>query len=196
MMRALLEISDHADLHSADDVLMYIAKKKVKDSFKANLADFYRHYAEFYGISLARVRYRRDHRVPRVPLEEKIDMLIAHASRKYALIYSIIKECGLRPVEVAGLSLDDIDLEKGVLSIRSAKHGSPRALKLKEKTLAMLNSYVKTGSFGLNDKLLQRIRRIKHDGKRNIVQPLAQTEKNGIRQESDQQKANPWTSAT
>jgi len=153
MMRALLEISNHADLHSADDVLMYIARKKVKDSFKANLVDFYRHYAEFYGISFARVRYRRDHRVPRVPLEEKIDMLIAHASRKYALIYSIIKECGLRPVEVAGLSLDDIDLEKGVLSIRSAKHGSPRALKLKEKTLAMLNSYVKTRSFGLNDKL-------------------------------------------
>ena len=88
-----------------------------------------------------------------VPLEEKIDMLIAHASRKYALIYSIIKKCGLRPVEVAGLSLDDIDLEKGVLSIRSAEHGSPRALKLKEKTLAMLNSYVRTRSFGLNDKL-------------------------------------------
>ena len=36
---------------------------------------------------------------------KKIDMLIAHASKKYALIYTIIKECGLRPVEVASLSL-------------------------------------------------------------------------------------------
>ena len=43
MMRALLEISNHADMHSADDVLMYIARKKVKDSFKANLVDFYKH---------------------------------------------------------------------------------------------------------------------------------------------------------
>jgi len=153
MMRALLELSDHADLHSADDVLMYIARKKVKDSFKANLVDFYKHYADFYGISLAKVCYRREHRIPRVPLEGKIDMLIAHASRKYALIYSIIKECGLRPVEVAGLTLDDIDLEKGVLSIRSAKHGSPRALKLKEKTHAMLNKYVKSREFGLHDRL-------------------------------------------
>jgi integrase len=153
MMRALLEIADHADLHKSDDVLMYIARKKVKDSFKANLVDFYRHYADFYGIHFVRVCYRRDHRIPRVPSEEKIDMLIAHASKKYAVIYSIVKECGLRPVEVTGLSLDDIDLEKGVMSIRSAKHGSPRALKLKEKTLAMLNSYVKSRSFGLNDKL-------------------------------------------
>jgi hypothetical protein len=60
MMRALLEISNHANLHKSDDVLMCIARKKVKDSFKANLVDFYRHYAEFYGISFARVRYRRD----------------------------------------------------------------------------------------------------------------------------------------
>jgi len=73
-----------------------------------------------------KVYYRRDHRIPRVPLEENIDMLIAHASKKYVLIYSIIKECGLRPVEVASSTLNEIDLEKGVLSIATAKHGSPR----------------------------------------------------------------------
>jgi len=39
MMRALLEISHHADLHDSDDVLMYIAKKNVKESFKANLIE-------------------------------------------------------------------------------------------------------------------------------------------------------------
>jgi integrase len=78
-------------------------------------------------------------------------MLIAHASSKYTLMYSIIKECGLRPVEVASLTLNDIDLEKGVLSISSAKHGFPRALKLKEKTQAMLNRYVKSRNFGLNE---------------------------------------------
>jgi integrase len=153
MMRALLELSVHADLHNADDVLMYIARKKVKDSFKANLVDFYRHYADFYGIRFFKICYRRDHKVPRVPSEEKINMMIAHASSKYALIYSIIKECGLRPVEVASLTLNDIDLEKGVLSISSAKHGSPRALKLKEKTQAMLNRYAKSRNFGLNDRL-------------------------------------------
>ena len=49
MIRALFEISDHADLHNADGVLMYIGRKEVKDSFKANLIDFYRHYADFYA---------------------------------------------------------------------------------------------------------------------------------------------------
>jgi integrase len=156
MMRALLEISDHADLHDADDVLMYVAKKNVKESFKANLIDFYRHYADFYGIQFIKVRYRRDHRIPRVPLVEKIDMLIARASKKYAIMYSMINECGLRPVEVAGLTLDDIDLEKGILSVNTAKHGSPRMLRLKEKTFAMLNDYVKLRKFGMKDKLFDR----------------------------------------
>jgi hypothetical protein len=91
MTRALLEISEHADLSNADDVLMYVARKKVKDSLKANLVDFYRHYAAFYGIHFAGVRYRRDHRIPRVPLEEKIYMLISTSDRIQRLV-SLIEE--------------------------------------------------------------------------------------------------------
>ena len=59
--------------------------------------------------------------------------MIAHSSKKYAMIYSIIKECGLRPVEVGNLSLNDIDLEKGSISVYTAKNGEPRILKLKDK---------------------------------------------------------------
>jgi integrase len=59
----------------------------------------------------------------------------------------------LRPVEVASLTIDDVDVEKGILSISTAKHGSPRVLRLKEKTLAMLNDYVKSRRFEAKDKL-------------------------------------------
>jgi integrase len=68
----------------------------------------------------------------------------------------MIKECGLRPVEVAGLTLDDIHLEKGILSVSSAKHGSLRMLRLKEKTLATFNDYVKSRRFGTKDKLFRK----------------------------------------
>jgi hypothetical protein len=54
MIRSLLENSNHADLHNADDVLMYIPRKKVKDSFKAKFIDFYRHLADFYGIRFSK----------------------------------------------------------------------------------------------------------------------------------------------
>ena len=53
MMRALLELSSHASLSKPDEVLTCVAKKNVKDSFKANLVDFYKHYADFNQYSKA-----------------------------------------------------------------------------------------------------------------------------------------------
>jgi integrase len=134
-------------------VSMLIAQGKWKDSYKANLCDFYNHYCKHYNIRYVKARYRRDHKIPKVPPEEKIDQIIAHSSKKYAITYSIIKECGLRPVEVGNLSLNDIDLEKGSISVYTAKNGEPRILKLKDKTLAMLTEYIKRGNFGLKDRV-------------------------------------------
>jgi integrase len=62
-------------------------------------------------------------------------------------------ECGLRPAETGDLTLNDIDLEKGSISVCSAEHGAPRVVKLKDGTLAMLKKYVGEKKFGLNDGL-------------------------------------------
>jgi integrase len=51
------------------------------------------------------------------------------------------------------LTLNDIDTEKGVLSVNATKHGVPRALKMREKTQAMLKSYISKHAFELSDKL-------------------------------------------
>jgi hypothetical protein len=71
-------------------VSMPIAQGKWKDSYKANLCDFYNHYRKHYNVRYVKARYRRDHKIPKVPSEEKIDQIIAHSSKKYAIIYSII----------------------------------------------------------------------------------------------------------
>jgi len=153
LIRALKSLASKTNIENPDAVLMLIAKGKWRSSYKANLCDFYNHYCKFYNIPFCKPKYRRDHRVPRVPTEEKINLIIGHASKKYALIYSIIKECGLRPVEVGNLTLNDIDLERGLLSVETAKHGAPRLLKLKDKTLSMLIEYVKSRDFNVNDKI-------------------------------------------
>jgi integrase len=95
-----------------------------------------------------------------VPTRENINIIISHASKKYALIYSIIRDTGLRPVEVASLTLNNIDLEKGTLNIKTAKHGSPRVVRVKNQTLAMLKEYLQSHIFELNDKLFPSSDRI------------------------------------
>lgn len=57
---------------------------------------------------------------------------------------------------IGNLTLDCIDLEKGTISICSAKNGNPRILKLKSETQAMLTEYVKKRNFSLDDKIFPK----------------------------------------
>ena len=91
--------------------------------------------------------------MPSVPTTEQVNKIIAHAGRKYAMVFSILRDTGLRPVELYRLALRNIDLEKGIVYPETAKGGSARALKLKPSTLAMLKEYVVKGNFGLNETM-------------------------------------------
>ncbi len=153
MIRALNLIASRAELENTSSVLQYVARGKWRDSYKANLCDFYNHYCKFYGIAFSKPRYCKVNRIPRVPTEEKINLILGHASRKYVIIYKIAMECGLRPVEIGNLTLNDINFEKGIISVFSAKHGNPRTVKLRSETEALLCKYVKERNFSLNDKL-------------------------------------------
>jgi integrase len=156
MVRALNSIAAKIDLHGTNSFYDFLNRLKVRESYKANLCDFYSHYCKFYEISFVKPKYRRDHKLPRVPTKEKINLILGHASKKYVIIYKIAMECGLRPVEIGNLTLNDIDLDKGLLSVYSAKKGNPRVLKLQSDTLALLITYVKGKNFGLNEQIFPR----------------------------------------
>jgi integrase len=97
--------------------------------------------------------YDRYDKLPKIPSEEKLNMIIARSSKKFALILSMMKDLGTRPIELTWLKVKDIDLEKGVVTITSAKHCVGRTLKLKAQTLVMLNAYVLLKKIGQNDRL-------------------------------------------
>jgi integrase/recombinase XerD len=65
----------------------------------------------------------------------------------------MMKDLGTRPIELTWLKVKDIDLEKGIVTITSAKHCVGRTLKLKAQTLVMLNAYVLLKKIGQNDRL-------------------------------------------
>lgn len=153
MIRALNFIALRAELENTSSVLTFIARAKWRDSYKANLCDFYNQYCKFYGIMFVKPKYAKVNRIPRVPTEEKINLILGHASKKYVIIYKLAMECGLRPVELGDLTPSDIDLDKGTISVVSAKHGNPRMLKLKEETHALLTNYIKKRNFGINERI-------------------------------------------
>jgi hypothetical protein len=47
----------------------------------------------------------REERITKVPREEDINKIISHGKLKYAVAYSVLRDSGMRPVELGCLKL-------------------------------------------------------------------------------------------
>ncbi|MCZ2809572.1 MAG: tyrosine-type recombinase/integrase, partial [Candidatus Bathyarchaeota archaeon] len=63
-----------------------------------------------------------------------------------------LRDTGMRPIELERTRARDIDLDTGVITIRTAKGGLGRSLKVRAQTLALLKEYLGKHNFGLNDQ--------------------------------------------
>lgn len=97
--------------------------------------------------------YERYNKLPKIPSEEKIDMLISQASPRMSLILSMSKELGTRPIELTWLKINDINLQNGVVNITGAKHTVGRIGRLKTNTKEMLKQYIIKKQLNANDRL-------------------------------------------
>ena len=151
--KRLRHLMRNCNLDNPESVKGFVANKICSNGFKESLVEAYNFYCRANGINWNKPFYDRYDKQPRIPTEEKLNMIIADCSRRLALALSIIKDLGLRPIELTWLKVRDVDLETGVVTVTSAKHCGGRTLKLKSGTLAMLKNYVVMKKFGLNDRL-------------------------------------------
>ena len=151
--KRLRHLSKQTNLNNPEEVKGFIANKECSNGFKESLIEAYNHYATFYGIKWNKPFYKRYEQLPKIPTEEQLNMFIAKAGNKYALILSLMKELGCRPIEITWLRVKDFDLENKLVTIKTAKHGKGRILKFSSNTLAMLKTYININKLSLNDRL-------------------------------------------
>ncbi len=152
--RRLRNLAKHVNLEKPEKVKEYIAGAGWSNGYKENIVNAYNHYAVFHGLSWKKPRYQRAFSIKRLPLEADIDLVISHTKTRSRVAFSLIKECGLRPIEVSRLTLKQIDLHKGLVYPETAKGGEARVLKLKKETLALLNKLV-SDVHSVNQKIFQ-----------------------------------------
>ena len=150
--KALSALSKKCNLNDPEIVKTTIAQHE-SAGYKRNLAYAYDTYAKYYGIKWEKPIYWQPRKLPKIPLEKHIESIISIACVKTATATAISKDTGLRPIELLRLKLNQIDLEKGIIYPETAKHGTPRALKLTRRTLNMLNTWITKKNLGQNDKL-------------------------------------------
>jgi integrase/recombinase XerD len=151
--KRLRHLARYVSLDNPEMVKDYIASKQCSPAFKETLVEAYDLYVKANNMHWNKPYYKRYDKLPKIPNEEKINLIIASCSKKYALAFSIIRDLGLRPVELTWLKVKDVDLDSGIVTITSAKHCHGRTLKLKQSTLLMLKNYIANKDLGLNDKL-------------------------------------------
>lgn len=152
--KRLKMLTKHVNLDNPEAVKSYIAtQNNWSNAYKESCVNAYSHYVRDHGLSWEKPVYKRSRRLPNVPTTEQVNKIIAHAGRKYAMVFSILRDTGLRPVELHRLTLKNIDLDKGVIYPQTAKSGNARALKLKKSTLAMLKRYVVERDLDLNERM-------------------------------------------
>ena len=102
----------------------------------------YNHYLSFCGLSWEIPSYQREDYEIQVPTEENLDLIIGSATRVTAMKLLLMKEGGLRPIEIYKVKVRDFDFGRKTLTVRTAKGGRGRTVKLKESTIQMLKDYV------------------------------------------------------
>ncbi len=151
--KSLKYLGKHADLNKPEAVKGFIAQLDKKNGYKRNLTFAYDVFVKVYKLSWDKPSYYVASKLPKIPTAKKIEMLIANASSKLALAISISRDTGMRPIEIMNLTLKDLDLEKRFVYPATAKHGSPRRLKLKQSTIALLKAYLSNYDIGLNEQV-------------------------------------------
>ena len=142
-----------ADLDDPEQVKTYIATADLTNGYKRALCYAYNKYVQVNGLTWDKPKYYQTAKMRKIPHDNKIECIIANASKKLATAIAISKDTGLRPVELMKLKLRDVDLSKGAIYPETAKHGNPRVMKLSNRTLNMLNRHIEKERIGLNENI-------------------------------------------
>jgi integrase len=136
-----------------EELKLYVARKNCSDAHKENLIEAYGCHMKSISQEWEQPFYRRYSKKRKAPKEALIDFLINHARLEMSLKLSMSKDLGQRPVELTWLTLRDIDLSTGIVSITGAKHTIGREGKLKAKSLELLKIYIKKKNLSPNNRL-------------------------------------------
>jgi len=154
-------LAKYVNLDDPEAVRGYIvSQSRWSNAYKQGVAYAYNSYVKASGLQWSLPHFRIEDRLPRIPTEERINQVIVRARGKYVLVFSILRDTGMRPIELERARVRDIDLDTGVISVRTAKGGLGRSLKVKAQTLALLRAYLGKHGFGINDRPFPKRRKM------------------------------------
>jgi integrase len=161
-------------LSDSSAVEQSIYRLNVKNTTKNKLFDAYQRFCDANRIVFKKPkRLHVEEFVIHVPTESRIDRVIACCGWVYSTVFALSKY-GLRPDEISKLTLRDIDLEHGKLTVPTSKLGASRVLQLKPPTIDLLRDYInRRRVVKIDSRLFASARRIKEEWRKYRARAFA-----------------------
>jgi len=119
-----------ADLNDPESVKETIAVQNWVPKRKINAVNAYNIYTEIHGIEWNPPIYRDVEKIPYVPPEKYLDILIADMGPKTSVWLQCLKETGMRRGELHRTTWNEIDFVQGTIQVIPEKGSRPRILKV------------------------------------------------------------------
>ena len=145
--KRLKRLSKNCDLNNPENVLNFVATLDRKNGYKRNLIMAY----EWFTMEETKIPRKR-YNAKNTPQENHINQILTKSPLKLRTALSLSKDTGLRPVEAMRLTLRNIDLTLKAVYPETAKGGSPRVLKITNRTVNLINKYL--SKYKLTDERL------------------------------------------
>ena len=146
-MQSLKQVARLIDINNPEEVKSWLATLTVindkkctwSNKTKVKFCDTYSAYLRFKGLTWKAPTYQIVSKLPFIPTEQEIDLLIAGCGKTTATVLQMLKETGMRIGELCMLKWIDLDTERRLISITPEKGSNPRILPVSEKLLGMLS---------------------------------------------------------
>jgi integrase len=135
-------ITEGADLLNPENVKETLVLNETWSSTTKNTKTvIYGRFIDFLGLEWEKPTYRKQLKIPFIPMESEIDALIAACPKKTATILQTLKETGCRIGEACRVQWINLNEKAMTLTINDAeKNSNPRICKISNKLLGMLNA--------------------------------------------------------
>jgi integrase len=159
------------NLWDAEETEHYILGAEMTNGHRNNLQYAYMDWCHCQGFEFQPRRFKREEKLPYIPTEAELDVLISGCGGRVRVFLQLLKESAFRPVEAFSLTPTDLDLGQRVCTLnKPAKNSRPRQFRMSPKLTAMITPIVQKR--GLNESLFRghlKTMRRNYTRRRNVL---------------------------
>jgi len=139
-----------------ENVKEAISKQLWCEQRKGVFVEVYKGFLKMLGKPWTPPTYTtKTQKLPYIPSESDVDLLIAACRRKLGIFTQLIKETGMRPGEAWNLKWIDCDFQRRIVSVRPEKGSNPRMLPLSQQLINRMDLLPKGSEYVFRKGLLR-----------------------------------------